>query len=706
MFNFSDYLFLYQNGKQTVMKTRLILISMMLVSFMTSCSNAVSVIWTEGETDPATGRAVNVITVVNAPEGTDWALWMTSNHMVAGTVDGTEGTIEMHHGCLYKMTPADREGKDLTVIYTDRPLQRHCWAPEGFVLEHNGKTKALKVEYEFLESEDIPDFPYNQVETQVWDMVPSLKNVIPAEETTVVAEMPEVIMVQNDKAGWYRITLDGKCTVEAADEDGAYYAKVTLDNLKRNAGGNEIPNMVVEDWPDFGYRGFMLDISRNFTTKDNILKFIDLLGHYKASVLHLHFGDDEGWRLEIGKFPELTSYGAYHAFPQKNEAGEYVEVEALMPSYNGSIDPKDMTSSANGHLTKEDYIEIIKHAWNHRIQVIPEFDTPGHSRAAIKAMEAYAKRTGDNSYLLSDPKDVSEYESVQYYRDNAINVALPSTYRFIEVVFDEIIAYHKEAGVPLPAIHVGGDEVPEGAWVGSPDCQHVMAQRGWTDVELLKSYYIENVLDIAEAKGVMISGWQELVMDLEDHVYDRLKKNLYSVNFWHTGSGQEEYPYRYANDGVPVILSNMTNTYVDFAYTPDKKERGLSWGGFVDERRSFSLLPYDIYRSVRWDDDGKIRDISRLPEGKEPLEARQNIIGVQAQLWTETVRNFDHVTSYVFPKVCGVFERAWNASPSWEETLKADDPVFMAELDRYYSTVVSHEMPYYEDMGIAYRHRE
>ena len=688
------------------MKTRLILISMMLVSFLTSCSNAVSVIWTEGETDPATGRAVNVITVVNAPEGTDWALWMTSNHMAAGAVEGTEGTIEMHHGCLYKMTPSEREGKDLTVIYTDRPLQRHCWAPEGFVLEHNGKTKALKAEYVFLESEDIPDFPYNQVETQVWDMVPSLKSVSPAEGTTVVSEMPEVMMVQNEKLGWYRITLDGTCKVEAADEDGAYYAEVTLDNLKRNAGGNELPNMVIEDWPDFGYRGFMLDISRNFTTKENIMKFIDLLGHYKASVLHLHFGDDEGWRLEIGKFPELTSYGAYHAFPQKNEAGEYVEVEALMPSYNGSIDPKDLTSSANGHLTKEDYIEILKHAWKHRISIIPEFDTPGHSRAAIKAMEAYAKRTGDSSYLLSDPNDASQYESVQYYRDNAINVALPSTYRFIEVVFDEIIAYHKEAGVPLPAIHVGGDEVPEGAWVGSPDCQHIMAQRGWTNVELLKSYYVENVLDIAEAKGVKISGWQELVMDLEDHVYDRLKKNLYSINFWHTGSGQEEYPYRYANDGVPVILSNMTNTYVDFAYTPDKKERGLSWGGFVDERRSFSLLPYDIYRSVRWDDDGNIRDISRLPEGKEPLKVRENIVGVQAQLWTETVRNFDHVTSYVFPKVCGVFERAWNASPSWEGTVKADDAVFMEELDRYYSTVVSHEMPYYEDMGIAYRHRK
>lgn len=364
-----------------------------------------------------------------------------------------------------------------------------------------------------------------------------------------------------------------------------------------------------------------------------------------------------------------------------------------------------MSSSANGYLTKEDYIEILKYAWERRISVIPEFDTPGHSRAAIKAMDAYSKRVGNNDYRLSDPEDKSDYCSVQYYRDNALNVAMPSTYRFIEVVFDRLIGYHKEAGAPLPAIHVGGDEVAEGAWSASPACQKIMEERGWDNIELMKSYYIENILDIAELRGVKIAGWQELVMDLEDHVYERMKKNLYSVNFWHTGSGNEEYPYKYANDGVPAVLSNMTNTYVDFAYTPDKTERGLSWGGFVDERRSYSLLPFDIYRSVRWDDYGNIRDIAGLPEGKTVLKARENIIGVQAQLWTETVRNFDHVTSYVFPKVCGVFERAWNASPSWEGTTVADDPAFMEGLDRYYSTVVSHEMPYYESEGIAYRQR-
>lgn len=673
---------------------------------LAGCAKDVRIVWTEGETDPATGKAVHTLTVVNAPEGTDWKIWLSSNHISAGTVEGTEGDIVLHHGCWYVMTPYEHDGKDLTVRYTDSPLQRHSWAPEGFSLEHDGKVIELDAEYVFLPSERIPDFPYNQVETNIWDMIPSLKKVEPSEGVTVVNAMPQVTYVSSERPGWYRITIDGECKVEAADEDGAFYAEVTLDNLRRNAGGNELPNMVIEDWPDLAYRGLMLDISRNFTTKDNILKLIDLLAHYKVSIFHLHFGDDEGWRLEIDKFPDLTTYGAHHAFPERHERGEYVETEYLMPSYNGRVNPYDMTSTANGYLTKEDYIEILKYAWKRRIQVIPEFDTPGHSRAAIKSMEAYARRTGDSSYLLSEPEDESVYLSIQYYRDNALNVALPSTYRFIEVVFDELIAYHKEAGVPLPAIHVGGDEVPHGAWIGSPSCQKIMKERGWDNIELMKSYYIENVLDIAEARGVKLAGWQELVMDLEDHVYERLKKNLYSINFWHTGSGQEEYPYKYANDGVPAILSNMTNTYVDFAYTPDKTERGLSWGGFVDERRSFSLLPYDVYRSVRWDDRGQMRDIADLPEGKTPLKAKENIVGVQAQLWTETIRNFDHVTSYIFPKVCGVFERAWNASPSWEGTTKADDPAFLSDLDRYYSTVVSHEMPYYDEMQIAYRKRK
>ena len=441
-----------------IISAAVFLLTTLIVS---SCSTRPEVIWTEGEKDLESGAAIHTLKVINAPEGTDWKIWLTSNLIRAEVAEGTQGEITLFHGCLYQMTPYEHTGKDLVVTYKDIPLQRHCWAPEGFVLEHKGEYTPLKVTYEFLPSEDIPDFPYNQTETNVWDMIPSLKSVVPSEGKTIVEVIPDAaIVAEAPEIGWYRITLDGTCTIEAADEDGAFYAKVTLENMIRNAGSNVLPNLVIEDWPDFSYRGFMLDISRNFTTKKNILKLIDLLAHYKASVFHLHFGDDEGWRMEVPQFPELTTFGAHHAMPEKMSDGTYEEVDCLMPSYNGSIDPKDMTSTANGYLTVEDYIEVVKYAWERRIKVIPEFDTPGHSRAAIKAMEAYAKRTGDDTVILHDPEDTSRYCSVQYYRDNAINVAMPSTYKFIEIVFDHIIACHEAAGAPLDAIHIGGDEVP------------------------------------------------------------------------------------------------------------------------------------------------------------------------------------------------------------------------------------------------------
>ena len=133
-------------------------------------------------------------------------MWLTSNHIyVKEDVEGTEGSIALHHGCWYKMTPKPHSGKNLIVKYYDNPLQRHCWAPEGFAIEQDGKVVALDAEFEFLPSEVIPDFPYNHVKTEVWDMIPSLKSVTPAEGTTTVAQMPEVEIVPSCKAGWYKM---------------------------------------------------------------------------------------------------------------------------------------------------------------------------------------------------------------------------------------------------------------------------------------------------------------------------------------------------------------------------------------------------------------------------------------------------------------------------------------------------------------------
>ena len=677
-----------------------------LFALTLACATPCRVIWTEGATDPETGKTVHTMEIQNPPKGTDWTLWFCQFRTPVKILEG-EGRIEHLGGTLYRVAPdADTKGEPLVLRYEARALVNQFRAPEGFYLQKKGKKPVpVDVDYTFQSAEPVTLFDWTPVATDVFDMVPRLKQVEKAEGTT---EMPKDIkpeFVEGKQPGWYRIVLDGNVRVEAADEDGAHYAAVTIDNIRRNAGGATVPNAVIEDWPDLAYRGLMLDVSRDFTSKDNLLKLIDILDHYKVSRLHLHLGDDEGWRVAIDGLPELTSYGAYRGIPVLNEDGSISEPDALMPTYCVTPDRNDKATLGNGYYSKADFIEILRYAWERRISVIPEFDTPGHSRAAIKSMEYRARTTGDRTYLLSEPEDVSEYMSVQDYNDNAINVALPSTYAFIEKVFDGLIAMYKEAGAPLVAIHVGGDEVPEGAWVGSPACKALMEQAGKDDLGWLKDYFIGRVLDIAEAKGVKVAGWQEVGQHLEPATFEKLKRNLAFTNLWAVSHGRDELAYNYANDQVPVVLSNSSNTYFDLAYNPSKTERGHNWAGFIDERRSFSFLPYDIYRSVRWDDKGRAAtNLATAGEGKPVLtaEGKPYIIGVQGQLWTETIRTFDHVTYYLFPKAVGLFERGWNADPAWAATTTPDDPAFVEDFNRFFSTVVDHEYPYYESKGICW----
>lgn len=686
------------------------LLTLLLATAFSACSAAPKVIWTEGETlENEKGYAIHRLVIENAPAGDSWKMWFLQFRTPVEIQEGSNADINLVAGTLYVLTPHSQHGDTIVVNYKSKALVQQNRAPEGFILQTaDGEKTPVQLTYNFLPVDEVRSFEYNPVETMVYDMVPALKKVEPLEGSTKFTE----VKWQNADApvhAWYRITIDGEITVESGDGDGAYYASVTMENLKRNAHGKELPNMIIEDWPDLPFRGLMLDVSRNFTSKEGVLKILDIMAHYKANIFHLHFGDDEGWRVEIPGIPELTSYGAFRGIPASVDGnGKIEERDALMPSYCASISRDDRQSSANGFYTREDFIEILRYAEQRHITVIPEFDTPGHSRAAIKAVEKYFERTGDSSYLLSEPEDTSKYVSVQDYRDNAINVALPTTYNFIAKIFDEIISMYADAGVTLKAVHIGGDEVPEGAWMGSPACRTLMERNGWTSAGQLKDYYISRVMDIAAERGVKIAGWQEAALHLSPATAARLKESMDYINCWNVRErGQfDQLPYKFANQGVKVVLSNGPNTYADMAYSYCKAERGHSWAGYVDERRSFSLLPYDIYRSVRWDDKCRKKDLAKSDAGKTPLVAKENIVGIQAQLWSETIRNFDHVTYYLFPKIVGLFERGWNASPRWQGSTVADDPAFMEDFDRYFSTVVRHEMPYYDEMGIVYKKQQ
>ncbi len=595
-----------------------------------ACSASPEIIWREGEAQ-SDGKAIHSITIrgTRALRGEDWTIWCSQMPIGVRTIEGSDALYEPFQANLYRIIPADSrcEGDFLTIRYESDALKRHSWAPEGFTLQKGVKVKALKTDYEFLPLAPDGDkwIEYNRsLEVSpvgAFDMVPSLKK-------GVCSSRP---------LGWYRITIqDGVPAIEAEDPDGEHYAQVTLARIRENLHGGALPDTVVEDWPDFGYRGFMLDVARNFTSKENLFTVIDLLSRYKVNYLHLHLSDDEGWRLEIDSLEELTKIGAVHSL---------LPGQGIQPSYDGNADPRSKALS-NGFYSREDFLEILRYAWERRIRVIPEFDTPGHSRAAIKAMEARTDRLGDDTFRLQDPFDDSAYCSAQGYTDNVMSVELDGVYAFMDKIFDYIIELYAEADVPLEAIHIGGDEVASGAWHGKD----------------LHGEYLSRIAELARSKGIKIAGWQELAECRDAALSSKIRDVLFAAYVWNTAwNGGEEHPYHLADKGFPVVLSNVDYTYADQAYSSNKEEQAHSWAHYIDDTRALGI----------------------------PVREHPHVIGIQGQLFTETVRSFDDVCYDMFPKMMGVFERAWNAKGG-------TDP------SHFYSTVVYNEMPYWDTLGIRY----
>lgn len=372
-------------------------------------------------------------------------------------------------------------------------------------------------------------------------------------------------------------------TIEASDEAGAFYAQQTLKQW-----GDVVPCCTVTDYPDLHHRGIMLDVSRNYYPVDSIYRILDVMAQHKLNVLHLHLSDDEAWRLEIPGLPQLTDIGARRGYTTD-------ESECLLPMYCGGWDPKAPTT-ANGYITREKYIELLQYAGERHIRVIPEIDMPGHMRAAKKAM----------GKLLTDSMfDARVYKSAQNYTDNVIDVTKPYAIEFINHVVTEIVKMHNEAGYPLTIFNIGGDEVPKGALTKE---EH--------------QAFINQVLDILNRNNLQPMGWEEITHFCSPE----------SQAICYSWLNSETKPLEMAEAGYPVVLANANRLYFDFAYCNHHEEKGLMWGGYTDE-----------YRSFDW----------------EPL-IHSNIIGMNAQLWSEVIRSFSQVEWQIYPKIFGLVERAWN----------------------------------------------
>jgi hexosaminidase len=483
----------------------------------------------------------------------------------------------------------------------------------------------------------------------------------------------------------YELSISSrKIVIKAADAAGAFYAIQSLKTMfpaKAWASVQtaiSLPAATVKDAPRFGFRGFMMDVGRNFQPKSEVFKVLDLMALYKLNVFHFHLTEDEGWRLEIPGLPELTSVGAQRGHSEG-------EQKSILPSYGSAAAAG--TNSGSGFFTKADYVEILKYATARHILVIPEIETPGHARAAIKSMDVRYSRlmkAGQKEeaerYLLRDLNDQSKYRSVQGFDDNVVNVALPSTYAFLEKVTDELIAMHKEAGAPLTTIHFGGDEVPAGVWEKSAAADQLSktdpAVKG---TDALWYYYFSKMNQLLKTKGLYLSGWEEIglrKMEVNGEKKMLPEPRFVNENFhadvWNNLTGNEDLAYKMANAGYKVVLTPVTNFYIDLAVNPSFEERGQNWGGYVDVDKPFYFIPYDYYKNVKEDEQGNPVDLSVFKDKERLTEkGKSNIVGLQAPLWSETIKTPAQLEYMLLPKLLGLAERAWAKDPEWATTTDA-----------------------------------
>ncbi|MEU7294242.1 beta-N-acetylhexosaminidase [Streptomyces exfoliatus] len=394
---------------------------------------------------------------------------------------------------------------------------------------------------------------------------------------------------------------------------GVFWGAQTLRQLLgpdafRKAPAKQEPVAVVtartiEDAPRFGWRGLLLDVSRHFLPKDDVLRYVDLLAAHKLNVLHLHLTDDQGWRIEIRRHPRLTEVGSWRA----------------RSKWGHRASPLWDETPHGGFYTQDDIREIVAYAAERHVTVVPEIDLPGHSQAAIAA------------YPELGNTDVVDTTALTVWDTWGVNpnVLAPTeaVLRFYEGVFEEVLDLF-----PSPFVHVGGDECPKDQWKASPAAQARIEELGVGDEDGLQSWFIRHFARWLAARGRRLIGWDEI---LEGGLAEGA-----AVSSWRGYAGGVAA----AEAGHDVVMCPEQQVYLDHRQAPGDEEPMPI--GYV---RTLE----DVYR------------FEPVPPGLSP-EAAAHILGTQANVWTEVMENRSRIDYQVFPRLAAFAEVAWSALPAPE----------------------------------------
>jgi hexosaminidase len=412
----------------------------------------------------------------------------------------------------------------------------------------------------------------------------------------------------------YSLTASPSGVIITANQPaGLFYGAQTLAQLLPKEIGSKtavsanwtVPAVQITDYPRFGWRGIMLDVSRHFFPKEDVKKYIDQIAKLKYNTLHWHLTDDNGWRIEIKSLPKLTSVGAWRV--------------ARTGHFNDLAEPKPGEPTPyGGFYTQDDIREIIKYAQDRNVTIVPEIDIPGHSMAALAA---YPELSCTKAQVSVNPGTAfSEWYGNGTFKmkvENTLNPSDEKVYEFLDKVFTEVAALF-----PNPYIHAGGDECYKGYWAQDPGCQALMKKLNLRHVEDLQGYFMGRVEKILTSKGKKFLGWDEI---LEGGISPTA-----TVMSWRGVKGGIEA----AHLGHNVVMTPTTYAYLDY-------------------NQGDNAVDPPIYATLRAQTSYNYEPV---PDGVDP----KYILGGQGNLWTEQIPTLRHAEYMTYPRAWALSEVYWS----------------------------------------------
>lgn len=414
----------------------------------------------------------------------------------------------------------------------------------------------------------------------------------------------------------YTLSVDGSGVQIAANKPaGLFYGLQTLQQLFPKeiespevvaAVKWDIPHIQITDYPRFGWRGMMFDVSRHFFSKQEVYKFIDNMARYKLNLFHMHLTDDEGWRIEIKSLPKLTSVGAWRV----KKEGYFAD---MIPP--GKDEPRDY----GGFYTQDDIRDIVKYAQQRFINILPEVDVPGHSLATIASYPELSCTPGADKYVVRSGEKIMNWNKGGFTAivDNTLCPANEKVYEFLDKVVTELAQLF-----PFEYIHMGGDECAKNFWEKSPQIADLMKREKLKDMHEVQSYFEKRLEKIVNSKGKKFLGWDEI---LEGGISPSA-----AVMSWRGMKGGIEA----AKQNHEVVMSPSTFMYIDY----------MQGDPAIESR---------VYASLRLN---KTYEFEPVPDGVDP----KFIKGGQANLWTEQIYNIRYAEYMTWPRGFSLAETVWS----------------------------------------------